>query len=171
MTASTRVKRLFDANISLSTDKDDELAQKIVHNAMHENSIAFTRLHAAVEAAGGWQALAVAVRGKTRRGTGEVQQQSGASWSRQARMSSCMSEVVLLYRLLSAMQKLEGGTSQKHARRFGLGGKYSYASHLEGKRDFNFTKMRTTHQSIAPTVCRQQGAAGFARRDTRLDDR
>lgn len=147
LTASTRVKKFFDTNISLATDADDALAQKIVHNNMSENNVAFTRLDAAVKTAGGWQALAVAMQSNT-----SAAQTRFSNILAQAvtagKDEQLLSEVVLLYRLISAVQKLEGGTNQRHARGFGLGNSYSYRSHLESKRDFNLKKMQAHIQGL-----------------------
>ena len=153
LTASTRLKKFFDANIALAVDTDDAplnkvLAQKIVHNSMFENNEAFTHLDSAVKATGGWQALAVV-----------MQDTENTKYPRlrfrdrlvqavvEGKDEQLLSEVVLLYRLISAVQKLEGGKSQYQARKFGLGKSatdtsYTYASHLKGERYFNFPKMQ-----------------------------
>ncbi len=149
LTASTRVKKFFDANISLVADNDDvplskALAEKIVHNNMYENNAAFTSLDVAVKDAGDWHALAVAIHGK--RNYTQIRN-SLVRAVVAGKDKQMISEVVLLHRLISAVQKLEGGKAQKHARNLGIKKSssddgYTYSAHLEGKRVFNFTKMQ-----------------------------
>ena len=149
LTASTRVKKFFDANISLVADNDDvplsqALAEKIVHNNMYENNAAFTSLDVAVKDAGGWHALAVAIHGK--RNYNQIRN-SLVRAVVAGKDKQMISEVVLLHRLISAVQKLEGGKAQRQARNFGISKSssdtgYTYSAHLEGKRVFNFTKMQ-----------------------------
>lgn len=150
LTTSTRVEKFFDANISLVTDTDDAplskaLAQKIVHNNRHENNVAFTRLDDAVKDAGDWSALAVAMQGKKNYANTRFRN-SLVRAVVAGKDKHLISEVVLLYRLINAVQKLEGGTAQGHASKLGIStssnASYTYSSHLEGKRVSNLTKMR-----------------------------
>ena len=148
LTASTRVKKFFDANISLVADNDDvplseALAEKIVHNNMYENNAAFTSLDVAVKDAGDWHALAVAIHGKRNYKIRNSLVRAVVA----GKDKQMISEVVLLHRLIRAVQKLEGGKAQKHARNLGIKKSssddgYTYSAHLEGKRVFNFTKMQ-----------------------------
>ena len=126
--------------------------RKIMPNIMDENDPAFTHLDAAIKAAGGWRALDVAMEGTTQSARLQFSN-SLVKAAADGKDKQLLSEVVLSYRLIRAVQKLEGGKSQKHARSFGFSKTptdtgYSYNAHLEGKRVINFNKMQARIDSL-----------------------
>ena len=93
-------------------------------------------LRESIDLAGGWQALQSAL--ETLK-TGTAGDATAASHFRNVLAAAAvreetaerMAEVVLLYRIISAIQAVEGGGVPAVGSKLGLGGRYSYASHLK----------------------------------------
>ena len=141
---------LLDSIYAAYEHSNRELAEKILSNIIGYTSL--TRLDAAIRAAGGWQSLDEAMQGATQsarlRFSNSLVQAAKADTDEQL-----LSEVVLVYRLIRSVQKLEGGINQMHARSFGISKtptdtSYSYRAHLEGERVFNFSKMQARIDSL-----------------------
>ena len=110
-------------------------------------------LHEGIAAAGGWQALLSAMRTGDARAPAKFLNNlalaaiDGAAAKQIEATAERMAEVVLLYRIISTIQK-KGDKSKAVASKLGLGGGYSYASHLQEGRVFDLEVLKESVEAI-----------------------
>ena len=120
----------------------------------YEVSTAFDLLQTSIAKAGGWQALHTAMntsietdkqKGKSTRGAAVAAGQFRNELAKAALGGEDIeriTEVILLYSIISTIKQQEGGTADQVANRLGLGDNYSYTKHLRDGIKFDLGKLQ-----------------------------
>ena len=126
-----------------------ELFNELLKLKGEEVSIPIRLLHASIDMAGGWRALQVAMQGDA---SAAAQFRNAlAAAALRGETAERMAEVVLSYRIISALQAVEGGYPAAVVKRLGWGNGYSYASHLsEGLDTLSLVAMGITIDNEYP---------------------
>ena len=119
-----------------------------------EVNTAFDLLKASIKAAGGWKALQAAMHAAIDTAKQNDRSTTGAAMAagqfRNELAAAALhgteegriTEVILIYSIISTIQQEEGGSVQKVARRLGLGGGYNYKEHLKKGWEFDLGKLQ-----------------------------
>ncbi len=111
-----------------------------------EVNAAMQLLRGGIESAGGWLALLSARTGDAANATAQFRNNLARAalkveTEKRDILEKRMAEVVLLYRIITAIQK-KGEKSEAVARKLGLGRAYSYVSHLQEGQVFDLDKLQ-----------------------------
>ena len=102
---------------------------------------AFDILQTSIKAAGGWQVLQAAMQKNNPAHAGQFRNELAKAALRGTEEGR-ITEVILIYSIISTIQQQEGGTVKQVASRLGLGDKYSYTKHLRDGREFDLGKLQ-----------------------------